>query len=77
MIQELIGVLNAGLSLWDSKEKTKYQDQYLRLVREWNEEMDQPEDYRSQLALDRIERELRQLARSFTYSVGAKNAPNK
>jgi hypothetical protein len=77
MTQILFKVLGAALSIWESKEKTKYQDEFLRLKKEWHEENDQPDHYRSQLALDRIERELRVLSESFAYSVTGTNPSNQ
>lgn len=73
MIDSIFKILGAGIQLLSDKERTKYQDTYLRLKKEWNDEMDQPDDYRSQLSLDRIERELRDLGDSFAYSVSGKN----
>jgi len=76
MIESIFKVLGAALSIASDEIKTKYQDKYLELKKDYHEEMDQPDNYRSQLALDRIERELRDLADSFAYSVtGANPAP--
>jgi hypothetical protein len=77
MVDSVFKLLGAALSIWESKEKTKYQDEYLRLKKEWRDEMDQPDDYRSQLAIDRIERELRDLASSFSYSITGANPTSK
>jgi hypothetical protein len=73
MFQTIAELLSAGLQLWASTEKTKYQDAYIRLMKEYRDEMAQPENYRSQLALYRIELELRDLARSFTFAVTGQN----
>lgn len=61
---ELIMALKFGLSIWNSKEKTKYLDQFLKLERAWHEEHDKGKPSRitgkgySNVNLDLIEREL-------------------
>lgn len=77
MVGTLLGILEAGLSIWASREKTKYQDRYIKLKREWYEEYNKPEDRRSDAELDRIEFDIRVLCDSFASVVRAENTQNK
>jgi hypothetical protein len=65
----LLSVLDTGLKLWLSKEKTKYIDRKMSLLKEWGQEYDRAD--RSRLALDRIEDELNILAIAFSTAVAA------
>lgn len=67
-------ILEKGLSLWQSKEKRKYLDRVLELKKDWYEEFDRPD--RSQLALDKIERELRLIAETFASNLGSDGNPD-
>lgn len=68
MGKALIEAIGFGLSIWSSKEKTKYLDQFLKLKKEWHEEHDKGRPSRisgmgySNANLDLIERELCLLA---------------
>jgi hypothetical protein len=77
MIEVLLKVLGAGLSIWESKEKRKYVDAIIRLKGEWYEEFNKPESDRSDATLDRIERELRDVGLGFAADVGASHAEVK
>jgi hypothetical protein len=62
-IKLIFSILEKGLSLASDKEARKYLEQVIKLKREWHEEFNRKD--RSQLSLDRIERELRVLAETF------------
>jgi len=67
MVNTLLSILGAGLSLWDSKEKTKYQDKYLKLrKRYFDEEKKERPDH---AVLDNLEFELYELSESFAAEV--------
>lgn len=72
MDSALFQALAAGLSLWASKEKTKYIDRLERAKRAWDEEYKKPIDQRSDAVLDDIRFDLKILTASFSDSV--KNA---
>lgn len=77
MIGSLIGVLEAGLSLWATKEKTKYQDKFIKLKMEWYAEINKPDNLIDDVKLADLEWELRVLADSFASQVGNSKAPPK
>lgn len=72
MVESLLKVLEVGLSLWEHKEKHKYQDKYLKLKREYYEESNKPRGDRDGAILDNIEFELRLLADSFYLTFAGK-----
>ena len=74
MVTELFAALGAGLSLWGSKEKRKYQDRLMNLQRNYYEEDNK--DRPDMATLDNIEFELLLLSRAFSAQVGAENAKN-
>jgi lysyl-tRNA synthetase class I len=59
----LFAMFDTALKLWLSKEKTKYIDRKISLLKDWYEEYNRPDH--SRLALDNIERELHILAIAF------------
>jgi len=61
-------ILEQGLKLWNTKEGRKYLDRVIKLKKEWYEEYSRTD--RSQLALDRIQNELRIIAESFATNLG-------
>lgn len=71
MIETLFKVLNSGLELWSSKEKTKYLDKLLSLKRDYYNELNKAE--RSDATLDHLEFEIKLLADSFVISSNKKN----
>lgn len=54
MIELVLKVLGAGLELWASKEKTKYQDRFIELKKALHEEMKKPYEERNHAAIDDI-----------------------
>lgn len=57
-------ILEQGLRLWNTKEGRKYLDQMISLKNSWHQEYQRSD--RSQMALDKIEREIKILAEAFT-----------
>lgn len=77
MIEAVLKVLAAGLSLWDDKEKGKYQDKFLALKKAYHDEFNKPDDTRSDAVLDNISWELGVLCDSFSARVGGEDGPTK
>lgn len=77
MFEAILGVLQAGLSLWGGLEKDKYLSKLLNLREQYYAEFNKPSDQRSDAVLDNLEFELRLLANGFATSVGTSNAQNK
>lgn len=70
----LVGALKAGLSIWESKEKTKYLDRLMRLEKERDEEGKKPDP--SHGVLDDLEFQLVLLSRAFSSAaIGGQKAP--
>lgn len=76
MVELLLGVLEQGLKLWNSHERTKYLDKLIALKKDWHEEYNRPIEERSDLRLDDIELELRILSTSFIEAARATNTPD-
>lgn len=57
-VSSIIKLLTVTLDIWDSKEKTKYIDQKIKLEKEWYAEFNKNIDERSNLVMDTIYREL-------------------
>lgn len=80
----LFKVLGAALEIWASKEKTKYQAQYLKLQKEYNDETKKPRiplsgpvdgvDYQNDALVDDIVSSLISLCNSFAYAVRQETA---
>lgn len=77
MTQALIQLLSSALSIWDSKEKTKYQDQLIDLKTRYYEELKKPENRVDDAVLDDIRIRLCILVDSFTAQIGGPAVPNK
>lgn len=74
MVEAIFRALEAGLSLWHTKEKRKYQDKLISLREDWYEEWNKTDSERSDAVLDNIERELRILVDSFASEVTRTNS---
>jgi len=74
MIDSLFKVLGAGLSLWESKERRKYLDRYLKLQKEYYEEYNKP--ITDDAVIDNIRFELELLSTAFSAQVGQANSKN-
>ena len=61
----ILQLLEVGLQLWLSKEKTKYIDRKMDLQRRYYEEMAKPQADRSDVVLDNLEFELKILSIAF------------
>jgi hypothetical protein len=64
-VKLILGILEQGLKLWNSKEATRYIDKMIKLKKEWYEEYNKPLNERSDVNLDFIELQLRILCQSF------------
>jgi|LakMenE18May11ns_1017448.scaffolds.fasta_scaffold9927949_3 hypothetical protein len=65
-----LGILKEGLTLWNSKESTKYLDRVIKLEKDYYEELSKPLDSRSDYKLDSIMHELTIISRSFVMFPG-------
>lgn len=61
----VLGVLKAGLDLWNNHESNKYRDRLIKLEKSYYEELAKPFDNRSQLELDRVLFEINLIAKNF------------
>lgn len=59
----VLGLLKVSIEAFNNERKDRFLKKYVKLEKEWYEEFNQPENYRSDLALDRIMLELEQLAK--------------
>lgn len=76
-IKLILGVLEQGLKLWNSKEADKYLAKMIHLKKEWYEEYDKPISERSDVKLDAIELHLRLLCQSFIQAPKSENTKDK
>jgi len=67
MIESILTILGAGLSLWDRKSKRKYQEKIYKLEKKYYEEIKKPRP--DHAVLDDIEFELQLIGRSFASEV--------
>lgn len=74
MVDSLFKVLFAGLSLWGSKERTKYLDEAIALKKAYYEEINKPFEERNNAALDDILAQLHRLTGTFSALVGEQNS---
>jgi hypothetical protein len=69
----IFGVLEQALTIWNSKESSKYLDKMIELKKDWYAEYNKPLDNRSDVKLDNIELQLRILCQSFIQAPKRKN----
>jgi hypothetical protein len=50
----ILGLIKVSLDIFHDERKDRFLKQYVKLQREWNEEMSRSDDERSDLALDTI-----------------------
>lgn len=74
MISTIFGILGSALSIWESKEKTKYMDKYIKLKKEWYEEYHK--EPRDDASLDNLEFELKLLVDAVSAEIERSNASN-
>jgi len=77
IFEALLRVLGAGLSIWDSKEKTKYIDKLSRLQKEYRDEVNKPIKDRSDAVLDNLRFELEVLGNAFSASIRESHSKDK
>ena len=75
-VKLILGVLEQGLKLWNSKEANKYLDKLIKLRKDWYEEYNKPLDERSDVKLDSIELQLKILCQSFIQAPKRENTKN-
>ncbi len=68
MFDLILSLLNTGLQLWLSKEKTKYIDQMMQLQKDYYAEYNKPLSERDDAVLDNLFFQLRVLAIAFSTS---------
>jgi hypothetical protein len=76
VFQALAQALAAGLSLWEHKEKNKYNDKLIQLERDYYAEENKATSVRSDAVMDNLEFELRLLARAFAASARKQDPAN-
>lgn len=69
----ILSILDSALSIWKSKEATKYQDERIKLEKNFYEEYNKPLDKRSDAVLDTINLELRILGSAVASAIRAEN----
>lgn len=75
MFDLILSLLNTGLQLWLSKEKTKYVDQLMALQKAYYAEYNKPADTRDDSVLDNLTFQLRVLAVAFTVAAAQTPTP--
>jgi len=82
-ISIILEILKTGLSIWDSKEKTKYLDLVISIERRFDEQrrkqvyvegMPKDGDYRNDLIIDELLRELATISKGFAAASRADGA---
>lgn len=74
MIGSILGILEAALSIWASKEATKYIDQVSKLRTQYYEEDSKPAGSRNDALLDSIRFQLCNLADGVAAEIAAEKA---
>lgn len=77
MFELILSLLETGLALWLSKEKTKYIDKKMELQRAYYAEYNKPLSERSDAALDNLYFELRVLAIAFMSDASSKKGSDE
>lgn len=76
LIESIFMALGSGLKLWSSYESRKYIDKFIKLKKDYYEEINKPEHLQDHAKLDNIEFELKLLCVGFSSSVGEPNTKN-
>jgi hypothetical protein len=74
MFTSILNIISAALSIWASKEKTKYSDELKKLREDFYEEYNKPLEERSDAVLDALTLRLRILTDSVTAAIGTSHA---
>lgn len=69
-VSSILAIIAAALSIWESKEKRKYQDEKLSIEKAYYEEQNKPPEIRSDAVLDNLEFRLRILASALAADIG-------
>lgn len=64
MVESIFAILGAALSIWDSKEKTKYIDRLIYLKKKYRDEFNKPENIRDNAVIDNVRFEIKLLCDS-------------
>ena len=73
LVSSLIGAVEAGLKLWNTKEGRKYLDEILELKQDWVNEYNKETHERSDAKLDLIEQRIVLISEIFSASIGSQN----
>lgn len=76
LVSSLIGAVEAGLKLWNTKEGRKYLDELLELKQEWANEYNKEIDQRSDAKLDLIEQRIMLISELFSSKIGNEDSKN-
>lgn len=73
----ILNILDSALSIWKSKEATKYIDKKIKLEKEFYEEYNKPLEERSDAILDNLNLQLGILCNNTAAAIRAENSPSK
>lgn len=76
LVSSLIGAVEAGLKLWNTKEGRKYLDEILELKQDWVNEYNKETHERSDAKLDLIEQRIMLISELFTSKIGNEDSKN-
>ena len=76
LVSSLIGAVEAGLKLWNTKEGRKYLDELLELKQDWVNEYNKETHERSDAKLDLIEQRIMLISELFTSKIGNEDSKN-
>lgn len=76
LVSSLIGAVEAGLKLWNTKEGRKYLDEILELKKDWVNEYNKETHERSDAKLDIIEQRIMLISELFTSKIGNEDSKN-
>tara|TARA_R100001086_G_C11848201_1_gene260856 strand:- start:9472 stop:9705 length:234 start_codon:yes stop_codon:yes gene_type:complete len=77
VIESVFKLLEAGLTLWNTKESKQYLKEVINLKKEFYEEFNKDERNRSNAVLDNIKHQLRIIEEGFTSQVGITHTRDK
>jgi hypothetical protein len=77
LVESVFAILGAALSIWDSKEKTKYIDRLIDLKTRYRKEANKPENIRDNAVLDNLRFDIKLLCDSAAARLSNQNEVNK
>ena len=77
IVAELFASIRTGLSIWESKEKTKYLDHLNDLEKKYYEATNLPESQQDHAYIDNLVFQLCLARRAFSASIGSANSIHK